>query len=102
MTKAPPPARRGRSRGRSSRDTPLGGLALGAVKKAIVLLAVGLGCAVPVACSTSSSGTAGGKDASTDGADGADAHIINDPQNCIPPGTPNNAAGVGGYCSPGG
>lgn len=72
------------------------------MKKAIVLLAVGLGCVVPVACSTSS----GGKDASTDGGADAnsdsDAHIINDPQNCIPPGTPNNAAGVGGYCSPGG
>lgn len=76
---------------------------MGAVKKAFVLLAVGLGCVVPVACSTSSSGTAGGKDASTDGADaGGDAHVINDPLNCIPPGTPNNAAGVGGYCSPGG
>jgi hypothetical protein len=77
---------------------------LGAVKKAIVLLAVGLGCVVPVACSSSSSGTTGEKDASTDGGAAADsdAHIINDPQNCIPPGTPNNAAGVGGYCSPGG
>jgi hypothetical protein len=73
------------------------------VKKAIALLAVGLGCVVPVACSSSSSGTAGGKDASSAGADAdVDAHIINDPQNCVAPGTPNNAAGVGGYCSPGG
>ncbi len=69
------------------------------MKKAIVLLAVALGCVVvPVACSSSSSGTAGPKDASS----GSDVAIINDPQNCVPPGTPNNAFGVGGYCSPGG
>jgi hypothetical protein len=70
------------------------------VKNAILLLVAGLGCvAVPLACSSSSSsGTGAPSDAST----GGDVHVINDPQNCIPPGTPNNAFGVGGYCSPGG
>jgi polyhydroxybutyrate depolymerase len=54
------------------------------------------------------------KDATTDAADAADAtdsgpriadaapDVIIDPNNCVPPGTPNNAAGVGGYCSPSG
>ena len=40
-------------------------------------------------------------DAGTPAADGARDGAV-DPLNCVPPGTPNNAAGVGGYCSPGG
>jgi hypothetical protein len=31
-----------------------------------------------------------------------EATVVVDPMNCVPPGTPSNAAGVGGYCSPGG
>jgi hypothetical protein len=68
------------------------------VKNAILLLAAGLGCLAPLACSSSSSGTAAPNDAST----GGDSNVINDPQNCVPPGTPNNPFGVGGYCTPGG
>jgi hypothetical protein len=26
--------------------------------------------------------------------------VINDPANCVPPGTAGNALGIGGYCSP--
>ncbi|HEY1694169.1 MAG TPA: hypothetical protein VGG39_18500 [Polyangiaceae bacterium] len=68
---------------------------------AIAAVAVVLGCSVPLACSSSSKSGAGGGgvDASTDGSDAA---VVNDPLNCIPPGTPNNAAGVGGYCTPNG
>ena len=44
-------------------------------------------------------------DSGTDGTTGGDSStkdsgIVNDPQNCVPPGTPNNANGVGGYCTP--
>jgi polyhydroxybutyrate depolymerase len=70
-----------------------------------------------IACAACSSGGAkGAPDASLDGSahhDGgsrdagtrshdASADVIVDPKNCVPPGTQNNAAGVGGYCSPGG
>ncbi|HEY6460687.1 MAG TPA: PHB depolymerase family esterase [Polyangiaceae bacterium] len=70
--------------------------------------------AAVAACSSASSKGARGPDASTDGAAeaGADAasdaaadvglDAILDPENCVPPGTPNNEAGIGGYCSPGG
>lgn len=75
-------------------------------------------------CSSGSSKTAPGADASIDGSGQADGSldsaphdtgasedggiadagpdVIVDPDNCVPPGTPNNAAGVGGYCSPNG
>jgi hypothetical protein len=61
-----------------------------------------------VACSSSSGGNGtgpsdGGADgASSSGGMDAGADIFMDPNNCVPPGTPNNAAGVGGYCTPGG
>jgi hypothetical protein len=81
------------------RPGPRSRLASSAVKNRILLLVVGLASGAPLACSSSSSSNPGApKDAST----GSDVAIINDPQNCVPPGTPNNAAGVGGYCSPGG
>jgi hypothetical protein len=43
-------------------------------------------------------------DATETGVVGSDAkpHVINDPQNCVPPGTTSNVDGVGGYCSPAG
>ena len=29
-----------------------------------------------------------------------DAAVVNDPDNCVPPGTAGNSLGIGGYCSP--
>jgi hypothetical protein len=89
-------------------------LASRAVRKEIplvlVVLAFASGSSAVVACSSSSSqGTGGTVDASTDGkaasdsGGGSDAGSDGyDPLNCVPPGTPNNAAGVGGYCTKGG
>jgi hypothetical protein len=61
----------------------------------VILVALGL------ACSSGSGG--GGADSGGDTATGADVSIdvIVDDMNCVPPGTANNAEGVGGYCSPG-
>lgn len=54
---------------------------------------------VAVGCSSSSSGggaaTGGDASSSADGTSG-DAH--DGSHNCVPPGTPNNEQGVGGYC----
>jgi len=54
-----------------------------------------------LACSSSTSGTDGGNDATTD-TTAKDATSDRDPnKNCVKPGTPNNELGVGGYCDPG-
>jgi poly(3-hydroxybutyrate) depolymerase len=84
----------------SARSTVRLGYAIAAPVLAPALVAA-------AACSSSSSKSAPGRDASTDVSDGgrivdAGPDVIVDPNNCVPPGTPNNAAGVGGYCSPGG
>ena len=81
-------------------------LASRAVRTLLLLLVVGLNGYALVACSSSSAGNGGGpSDAASDhsSSGGADAgpDVILDPNNCIPPGTASNAAGVGGYCSPG-
>jgi hypothetical protein len=55
------------------------------------------------ACSSSSNTATTTTDSGTtlgDGASGPDTGVINDPQNCVPPGTVGNALGIGGYCSP--
>jgi hypothetical protein len=55
------------------------------------------------ACSSSSSsGSTTTDDAGTGGDSGAnvDSGVINDPANCVPPGTAGNSLGIGGYCSP--
>jgi hypothetical protein len=79
------------------------------VKHTIAILTVAGSLAALVACSSSSSGGSGGngvdsgavQDSGSGSADvGAD--VIINPNNCVKPGTPNNAQGVGGYCSPGG
>src|SRR5262245_7006954 len=59
----------------------------------------GTGATSSSSASTTGAGTGGGSDS---GAVDAGPDVIVDPDNCIPPGTANNAAGVGGYCSPGG
>lgn len=73
---------------------------------------VGLGLAVGLfgaaACSSSSDNGTGTSDAGsgTDGTTGGDSGggkdsgVINDPQNCVAPGTTGNSLGIGGYCSP--
>ena len=73
------------------------------VRTDILVLVVGLGGLPLVACSSSSSGTAGGPaDAASDRPSNGMGDAAVDPNNCVAPGTPSNAAGVGGYCSPGG
>ena len=72
---------------------------------------VGLGLAVGLfgaaACSSSSdngTGTSdgGSTDASTggDSSSNKDSGTTDDPNNCVPPGTPGNSLGIGGYCTP--
>ena len=57
------------------------------------LSATVIGCS-----SSSSSGGAGASDASAGGSDGAGAETHDASGTCVPPGTPNNELGVGGYC----
>jgi hypothetical protein len=57
------------------------------------------------ACSSSSSSgtttTQGDSGPGGDGSTGGDGgNVINDPANCVPPGTAGNSLGIGGYCSP--
>ncbi|MEO7113446.1 MAG: hypothetical protein ABI183_23605 [Polyangiaceae bacterium] len=62
-----------------------------------------VGMASFAACSSSSSsGSTATADsgAGSDGATAGDTGVINDPDNCVAPGTANNSFGVGGYCSP--
>ena len=70
----------------------------------LVLLVVVCAPALLLGCSSSSSnagGSDGGpKDSSSTGDSGGDVIINN--SNCVPPGTPNNSQGFGGYCSPNG
>jgi hypothetical protein len=64
-----------------------------------------LGFGYVTACSSSSTTSSGPQDAgktSEGGGGGGDAAVINDPMNCVAPGTANNSQGIGGYCSPGG
>jgi hypothetical protein len=80
-------------------------LASGAVRRLLLLVVAGLNGDALVACSSSSADSSGGpSDAASERSTSTDAgpDVIVDPNNCIPPGTPSNAAGVGGYCSPGG
>jgi hypothetical protein len=53
------------------------------------------------ACSSSSNvvGTTTDSGAASDAVSGGDTGVINDPQNCVPPGTAGNSLGIGGYCS---
>jgi hypothetical protein len=77
-----------------------------AVKKTAVVLSVLTALTAAIACSSSSSkGTGGSGDDAGDGGNvGVDVTIdvINNPNNCVKPGTANNSQGVGGYCNPGG
>jgi len=77
-----------------------------AVRNAVVLLSVFGALAVGVACSSSSSSGGGSEtDAGgTEGGSGVDVviDVIDNPDNCVKPGTHNNAQGIGGYCNPGG
>jgi hypothetical protein len=61
---------------------------------------------IAAGCSSSSSNggdtTDAGSDGATTGDSATDSSVINDPQNCVAPGTTNNELGMGGYCSPGG
>ena len=82
-------------------------LASPAVRTPALLLVVGFNGYALVACSSSSASNSGGpsdaaSDRSSSGGTDAGPDVILDPNNCVPPGTPSNAAGVGGYCSPGG
>ena len=55
------------------------------------------GVGVGVGCSSSSSdGVGATSDASPSDGGGDEKH--DGPHNCVPPGTPNNELGVGGYC----
>lgn len=71
---------------------------------AFVSAAFGFACVASFAAcsSSSSSGTTDTTDSGTgtDGATAADSSVINDPDNCVPPGTAGNELGIGGYCSP--
>jgi hypothetical protein len=76
-----------------------------AVRKTTFVLCTAAALGAAAACSSSSSKSSGsGEDASTDGGAGIDAviDVINNPNNCVKPGTANNTEGVGGYCNPGG
>lgn len=67
--------------------------------------AIGVACSSSSNKSSSSSTDAGGDagsgfETSTADVNYADILIV-DNNNCVAPGTPNNAEGIGGYCSPG-
>jgi hypothetical protein len=55
--------------------------------------------ALAVACGSSSDNATDGG-ASDAHASDAKGDAIIDPMNCVPPGTPSNSQGIGGYCSP--
>jgi hypothetical protein len=66
---------------------------------ALAVLAASCAPALMLACaSTPSSGTGAGEFIASDAQNGTPPVLTN----CVPPGTPSNANGVGGYCSPGG
>ena len=72
-----------------------------------VILSIATAFGVAAGCSSSSSNSAGtGSDGGGEetGGGGVDATIdvIDNPSNCVKPGTANNAQGVGGYCNSGG
>jgi hypothetical protein len=73
---------------------------------AYVLVASSVGLIVSMgACSSSSNsatttGDAGSDSATSGDSGGSDSGVINDPDNCVPPGTAGNELGIGGYCSP--
>ena len=62
--------------------------------------------AAATACSSSSAQSSGGADSGVQDSiaalDDAGPDVIDNPNNCVKPGTASNAEGVGGYCSPGG
>jgi hypothetical protein len=73
----------------------------------LVVLAASSAPALMLACASSAgtstgTGTAGGTGATTFVPSDAQPEATPVPTNCVPPGTPSNANGVGGYCSPGG
>ncbi len=77
----------------------------------MVVLVVGAALGAGAACSSSSSSSSpGGEgDASATGdAEGgggavdATIDVVDNPSNCVKPGTANNSQGVGGYCNSGG
>jgi hypothetical protein len=76
-----------------------------AVRNTIVVVSVIGAVALGAACSSSSS--SGGSEADAGGAEVSSTvdvavDVVNNPDNCVKPGTPNNAQGIGGYCNPGG
>jgi hypothetical protein len=74
-----------------------------AVRKFFLLLVLLAACSSSSPASEKTPQDSGAdRDARSSPPKDAAADVIVDPKNCVPPGTPSNSAGVGGYCSPGG
>ncbi len=71
---------------------------------AFVSVAFTFACVASFAACSSSSNNVGVVGVTDSGAGDtgttADSGVINDPDNCVPPGTAGNELGIGGYCSP--